>query len=263
MRAPLPACAEVPAPSEAAQCSRGEVAVAVSSPRMHFSSAPELKLRLPPPETGATARLRSLICFIGVTVLTASYSLLVEASKTAGGGFSYSPLAVTFAAESVKLAASLLMLRFASFGPPQPALHASDLARAAVPALLYCGQNNAAFAALRYLTPPLYQLLSNLKIVATAVLSLIILSRKFSRMQARRCCLHHRLADQTCIPVALQWLGVAMLTLASALPGVASFTSSNGSAGSGLTPHALLAGTAIMVCVALSSGLRRVSKAHA
>ena len=185
MRAPLPACAEEPAPSEAAQCPRGEVTVTVSSPRKHLSSAPELKLRLPPPETGTTARLRSLICFVGVTVLTASYSLLVEASKTSGG-FSYSPLAVTFAAESVKLAVSLLMLRFASVGPPQPALHASDLPRASLPALLYCGQNNAAFAALRYLTPPLYQLLSNLKIVATAVLSCVILRRKFTRLQASR-----------------------------------------------------------------------------
>ena len=193
MRAPQPACAEEPAPSEAAQCPRGEVTVAVSSPNKHLSSAPELKLRLPapelklrlpPPETGATARLRSLMCFIGVTVLTASYSILVEASKNSGGGFSYSPLAVTFAAESVKLAVSLLMLRFASVGPPQPALHASDLARASFPALLYCGQNNAAFAALRYLTPPLYQLLSNLKIVATAVLSCVVLRRKFTRLQA-------------------------------------------------------------------------------
>ena len=184
MRAPLPDCGEEPAPSEAVQCQRCEVTVAVSSPRKQFSSAPEFKLRLPPPETGATARLRSLICFIGVTVLTASYSLLVEASKNSNGRFSYSPLAVTFAAESVKLAVSLLMLRYASNGPPQPTLHASDLARAAVPALLYCGQNNAAFAALRYLTPPLYQLLSNLKIVATAVLSCVILSRKFTRLQA-------------------------------------------------------------------------------
>ena len=235
MRAPPPECAAAPAPSEAAQCARGDaVVVAVSSPRKKCS-APELKLRLPPPETGATARLRGLLCFVAVTVLTASYSLLVEASKTSGGRFAYSPLAVTFVAESVKLAVSLLMLRCASdASPPQPALRASDLARAAVPALLYCGQNNAAFAALRYLTPPLYQLLSNLKIVATAVLSSVILNRTFSR---------------------LQWTGVAMLTLASALPGVASFMSSNdGAASSGLTPHALLAGTAIMACVALSSG---------
>ena len=184
MRAPLSDCAEEPAPSEAAQCQRSEVTVAVSSPHKQFNSAPELKLRLPPPETGATARLRSLICFIGVTVLTASYSLLVEASKDSAGRFSYSPLAVTFAAESVKLAVSLLMMRYASVGPPQPSLQAADLRRAAVPALLYCGQNNAAFAALRYLTPPLYQLLSNLKIVATAVLSSIILLRKFSLLQA-------------------------------------------------------------------------------
>jgi hypothetical protein len=180
MRTP---CAEEPAPSEAAQLDRGEITVAVSSlpDPPGKQSAPELKLHLPRAEAGAPARLRGLLCFLCVTVLTASYSLLVEASKDAEGRFSYSPLALTFTAESTKLAVSLLMLRAAA--APQPSLRAADLARAAIPALLYCLQNNAAFAALRFLTPPLYQLLSNLKIVATTILSCVVLNRVFSRLQ--------------------------------------------------------------------------------
>jgi hypothetical protein len=184
MRAPLPPCAEAPAPAEVgAPHDRGEITVAVCSPPASPSKqgASALKLHLPRAETGAAARLRGLLCFVAVTVLTASYSLLVEASKTSTGRFAYSPLAVTFTAESSKLAVSLLMLRGAA--APQPSLRAADLARAAVPALLYCVQNNAAFAALRFLTPPLYQLLSNLKIVATAVLSCVVLNRVFSRLQ--------------------------------------------------------------------------------
>lgn len=180
MRAPLPLCAEEPAPAEV-----GDITVAVSSPPASPSKQglPPV-LKLPRAETGAAARLRGLLCFVAVTVLTSSYSLLVEASKTSTTGrFAYSPLAVTFTAESSKLAVSLLMLRGAA--APQPSLRAADLARAAVPALLYCVQNNAAFAALRFLTPPLYQLLSNLKIVATAVLSCVVLNRIFSRLKVR------------------------------------------------------------------------------
>jgi drug/metabolite transporter (DMT)-like permease len=131
------------------------------------------------------------------------------------------------------------------------------LARAAVPALLYCVQNNAAFAALRFLTPPLYQLLSNLKIVATAVLSCVVLNRVFSRLQVEH--VSEGLAAFAGLADALrppQWLGVALLALASALPGLATcLSSSSGSAGgTGLTSHALLSGSAIMACVALSSG---------
>jgi hypothetical protein len=92
--------------------------------------------------------------------------------------------------------------------------------------------------------------------VATAVLSCVILRRKFTPAGKSRvgAAYDKRLANPTLNLFATQWLGVAMLTLASALPGVASFTSSSGRASSGLTPHALLAGTAVMACVALSSG---------
>lgn len=180
MRATLSPCAEEPAPAEFESM---EIIVDSTAPCKAKSAAPQLKLHLPPPDTSPAARIRALLCFVGVMVLTASYSLLVEASKDASGAFSYKPLSVTFTAETTKLAVSLLMLRAAVV--PPPALRASDLARAAVPALLYLLQNNAAFAALRYLTPPLYQLLSNLKIVATALLSCVVLHRVFSRLQVR------------------------------------------------------------------------------
>jgi hypothetical protein len=53
---------------------------------------------------------------------------------------------------------------------------------------------------------------------------------------------------------------VALLTLASALPGIAAFTA-EGAAASGLTAGDLSVGTGIMAFVAFTSGARRTARA--
>ncbi|ESO10641.1 hypothetical protein HELRODRAFT_142702, partial [Helobdella robusta] len=53
----------------------------------------------------------------------------------------------------------------------------------AVPALLYCSNNNLAVHLQNYMDPATYQVLSNLKIVTTAVLYRIIIKRTMSNVQ--------------------------------------------------------------------------------
>jgi hypothetical protein len=135
----------------------------------------------------APARARSVALFLAVALLTCSYSLLLECAKNATGGFDFAPLSVTLVAEATKLAISVAAVYGAAAAAPPP-LCAADCARAAVPALLYCIQNNLVFAAMRHLTPPLYQLLANFKIVATALLTRLVLHRALTRLQARARC---------------------------------------------------------------------------
>jgi hypothetical protein len=183
MRAPLlqaAHCAEAPSPAEA--CASAAVAMPPRSParKKRDGAGPFVFDASAPP---AAARARAFACFVAVALLTCSYSLLLQLSKDVHGGYAYSPLAVTFVAESVKLAISAAAAYGAS--APPPPLRLADCAASAVPALLYVVQNNLVFLAMRHMDPPLYQLLSNLKIVATALLTRIVLRRLLTQHQAR------------------------------------------------------------------------------
>jgi hypothetical protein len=188
--APPPIACLAPSPAEC--CESVVVPITASSPalltspvrKQHAAHAHAAHVHAP---VAAAARAKALACFLAVALLTCSYSLLLQLSKDAATGrFRYSPLSVTFVAEAAKLLFSVT----AVYGTPAaaaaaPPLRAADCARAAVPALLYCAQNNLVFAAMAHLDPPLYQLLSNLKIVATALLTRVVLHRALTRLQAR------------------------------------------------------------------------------
>lgn len=189
-------------------------------------------------EPGAAAR--RWLAFATVAGLTTVYSLLVELSKRERGGageshstttFAYSPLAVTFCAEALKLGISAVLTYSPLAAAPPPRLALSDLTRAMAPAALYCLHNNLCFSAMRHLTPPLYQLLSQLKICVTAALARVVLHQRLSPSQAA---------------------GVALLTLGSAVPGLAAAVISDDAAS--VSAHDWLAGAATMVLVALTSG---------
>jgi len=228
--------AEAAARSPVRRCAPVVCSVAASTPSPPRAQTPRGG------RLGAGGSLLSGLCFVAVTVLTTAYSLLVEVSKrrSDSGSFQYSPLAVTFTAETLKLAFSLsathgglARLRGRAPPPPPPPLLPRDVALASVPALLYCIHNNLAFVAMRHLTPPLYQLLSQTKIVVTAALARLILQQHLSR---------------------LQWSAVALLTLGSALPGVAAFYGGRGS----VSGADWGAGAAAMLFVSLTSGLASV-----
>jgi drug/metabolite transporter (DMT)-like permease len=183
---PIASLAPAPAPAEC--CALACVAVAITDSASSPSS-PQRKQHAAAAPAAAAARAKAAACFVAVALLTCSYSLLLQASKDPESGrFRYSPLSVTFIAETAKLLFSLAAVYGTSAAAAAaPQLRAADCARAAVPAILYCVQNNLVFGAMAHLDAPLYQLLSNLKIVATALLTRIILRRALTRLQVRRC----------------------------------------------------------------------------
>lgn len=261
----VPASPDKGAAAKAAAALAAPTAAAMAA--LSLAAPPQLKASSSPVKKAARAaavaeRARGVACFIAVGVLTCSYSLLLEAAKSADGTFAFSPLSVTFVAEAAKLLISLAAVRAAP--QPPPPLRLGDCARAAVPAVLYMVQNNAVFVAMRHLTPPLYQLLSNLKIVATALLTRLILQRALTHLQVR-CAfeLHWRRALTRMCPRALhaaaQWAGVALLALASALPGIAAFAADDGAAAGALSHRDLMLGTAVMFFIATTSGAKRTS----
>lgn len=127
--------------------------------------------------------------FVAVALLTSAYALLAEACKRryavrAGGNggnapFGFSPVALLLSAELVKLLLSLAALSLEA--APAPRVAFAAVARASLPALCYSVQNALQFSAMARLSPALYTLLANLKIVATAALGFLLLSRSQSR----------------------------------------------------------------------------------
>lgn len=64
----------------------------------------------------------------------------------------------------------------------------TDTLKMAIPSLLYLGSNTLLYVALTNLTVPTFQIASQLKLVVTAVVSFLILNRKYSIRQWS--CLH-------------------------------------------------------------------------
>eukprot|EP00929_Paragymnodinium_shiwhaense_P014283 TRINITY_DN122180_c0_g1_i1.p1 TRINITY_DN122180_c0_g1~~TRINITY_DN122180_c0_g1_i1.p1 ORF type:complete len:364 (-),score=49.88 TRINITY_DN122180_c0_g1_i1:199-1290(-) len=113
--------------------------------------------------------------------------IMARISRThQGDGPPYLSSTLVFFSECVKLLCSLLFLRaeagsFASvrlslkehiFGNP------SELLRVSVPGLLYCVNNNLLFIGISNLSAAIYQVTSQLKILSTTVLSVLILGRQ-------------------------------------------------------------------------------------
>eukprot|EP00127_Corallochytrium_limacisporum_P000631 Clim_evm30s22 gene=Clim_evmTU30s22 len=149
--------------------------------------------------------------FVVVTLLTCSYSLLVEGSKNdATNGYAYDSATVVVAAEMFKwgLSAFLLNRDLKSGNLPSgrevtftqkinQQFTAQELLKYSVPGLIYFINNNLVFLALRHLSPPKYQLLSNFKIVSTAVLFRVIMNRHLTNHQ---------------------WIAVILLTVGCCIP---------------------------------------------
>lgn len=176
----------------------------------------------------------------GVLVATlmftySSQSLLITASKRESGSFSYDASAAVFLAEVLKLIFALAML-------PQETRSSLDPRKSlifAVPAVLYMIQNRLVFEALRYLSPPEYQLLNNVKLFTTAITYRVIMRRELR---------------------VLQWLALALLGLGMSL---ASYSPTNeraqaSEAASGQLWH----GTVIMLVVSWCSALAGVLNEH-
>jgi solute carrier family 35 (UDP-sugar transporter), member A1/2/3 len=135
---------------------------------------------------------RKLYAGLGLLPLLVSQPLLANASKDpVTGRYAYHSAVAVMSIEGLKLIiGSLFYVR--AFGFSSPLAHSGyrnweEFLRKSlyfsVPALVYALGNNLVFLGMENLDPAVYQLLNNLKILSTAVLSWIFLDRRLSLVQ--------------------------------------------------------------------------------
>lgn len=121
-------------------------------------------------------------------VLVSSSSILVvKFTEAPGGRVEYNVTTTVVAAEMLKLAAAWLFDRvwYSKAGEKamQPRSSWPDYFRYAVPSLIYAVQNNLLTYGISLLGPSLFSLLGNFKIVATTLLTSVVLSKNFTKIQ--------------------------------------------------------------------------------
>ena len=132
---------------------------------------------------------RKLGIVVMCTVLLAAASLVTKLSRRPGaaGVALYEPIAAVMWAEALKLAISAAFCvqrsKSAEGLRGWETVSAKSMWLYAVPAALYSIDNILFFVALSHLDPPTYQVLSNLKILTTAVLFRLIFARVISAEQ--------------------------------------------------------------------------------
>lgn len=103
-----------------------------------------------------------------LTVVLSCQSLLITYSKSEGL-YSYSPASTILLAEIAKFGISATILKYS--GSPLNFRLTKETFAYCLPALIYFIQNNLVFAALYYVDPTTYQVLTNLKILTTGNLN--------------------------------------------------------------------------------------------
>ena len=145
-------------------------------------------LRLAPRDIGFLA------CALVLNTLS---SPMVKLTQNGAGGYDYNPYCVYFFAELLKLAvaAGSCAYHYACHGDRtyHPAtMELSDVMLYAVPGFVFFGQNNLAFMALQHMSSAAFQLLLNLRILAVAALTVVVLGKRLA---------------------TIEWAAIALLTL--------------------------------------------------
>eukprot|EP00959_Pyramimonas_sp_CCMP1952_P094729 1981603-Pyramimonas_sp.AAC.1 len=120
-----------------------------------------------------------------LTVVTSSGGILMQLSKT-DGRYSYNSATVPFLAEVLKLVISVATLGIGHLVGARPAKMTYEwkvMVKYAIPSILYMVANNLSLEILKHLKPSTYQILGNLRIVTTGLLTWILLKRPLSRIQ--------------------------------------------------------------------------------
>ncbi len=111
--------------------------------------------------------------------LSVAATLFTEASKSEDGTFPYNSFVIPCAVEVVKLSASTSLLIFSRVKGDVDAIsfRTCRFASFALPAFCYFISNNCMFYIIKELGPTTFQITNNLKILATAILMRMFLSR--------------------------------------------------------------------------------------
>lgn len=134
-----------------------------------------------------------VVAFVSQVVLTCSSTILTHASRNdAGkGAFHYNTLTIPFFSELCKVVVSCTMLLhqvLISREEVKLEVTPYKLWTSAVPSFLYFVTNNLNFLIIKALGPTAFQLLNNMKILATAVLFRIVMKAYISPVQWRMLC---------------------------------------------------------------------------
>ena len=132
---------------------------------------------------------RTVLAAFGLTVLTSAHGLLTTASQNADGGYNYNVATVPLLAEVLKLSFSLFLLQRETRHarrhdqPVKMTINAKSVSLYAFPSLIFLAHHSIAFPALQYLDPATFQIMGNLKIVTTGLLSYVFLGRSLTRLR--------------------------------------------------------------------------------
>ncbi|CDJ67155.1 UDP-N-acetylglucosamine transporter, putative [Eimeria necatrix] len=138
---------------------------------------------------GVPMRWVALLALVGQTVASVSVLRLSRSTKWAPEGPPYLATTAVVSAEVVKLLTSIPLVWYEqnmSLRQTLAAVHRDiignpvEMAKVGVPGLLYALQNNLIFIALSNLSGAMYQVTYQLKILTTALLSVLILGRRLS-----------------------------------------------------------------------------------
>lgn len=137
------------------------------------------------------------IAVVSIIVLYSAQSILITYTQNDKGGYNYKPNSVVLMTEFAKLCVASTWLFTEHVQRKKPQVTVSEnMLRYAVPAALYAVHNNIVFLGLEALDAPTFQLLNNLKIVITGILTRTFLKRPMT---------------------LLQWIGIMLLTVAQAV----------------------------------------------
>merc|ERR1712032_1141115 len=119
-------------------------------------------------------------------ILIASSSVIVvKFTESDGGKLDYNVPTAVLGSELTKLGLALVLDRvwFDSKGTAIPTTTWSSYLRYAVPSVIYAFANNLLVIGISLLGPSLYSLFGNFKIVSTTLLTSLVLSKNFTRIQ--------------------------------------------------------------------------------
>ena len=121
-------------------------------------------------------------CCVALLFFTVAATLSTEASKSEDGTYPYNSLVVPMTVEAAKLFVSSCLLTLSMSRDEKPTISFSPgkFAIYVLPALCYFVSNNCMFFVILELGPSTFQIMSNLKVLATAILMRIFLGVKLN-----------------------------------------------------------------------------------
>jgi len=126
----------------------------------------------------STSAVIKMTALIVLTVQNSAAPLLMRQSRSAGGGVAWIAQTGVIMQELLKGGLSVILMLSSGDNPVTVLTNLPELTRSCIPALLYLLQNNLQYVAVTYLDAAMYTVTYQLKILSTAILSVVMLKRR-------------------------------------------------------------------------------------